>query len=1001
MLKFSNAFRVPFAPGLLALASCVFPAIGFSCPAFSSASPYFGPVTLTPDAALTIGAQAATTKSGSNTTFSFFSVNGTLLGSQTVATNCFDSQVPGTAHPVTQGLTASGVGSASMVSADFNGDGTADVAVSDGISNILVYLSQNGALQFAATYPAGNGPVNLVAADVNGDGILDLVVANFGSGSVSVLLGVHGGSFQNAVTYATGGHPGTVAVGDVNSDGFPDIVAGVCASTTCGGTSAAPGRIAVLAGKGDGTFSAASTVKSGVFPLSLVVADFSGDGNLDVAFGDAALNAVTVLAGNGSGAFPTSTSFPAGSEPDYLGFGDFNNDGILDLAVLNTGGGTVSILYGQGSGLLGPPVAYAAANGPTKFAIADFNGDSRFDIALQDMNTGNLEFLFNAGGTAFLAPRAYIANPGPAIAAAGDFNGDGHADFVLGSRQSESLLLFLGAGGGAFYASLNVDLPSGATPTAIAAADFDKDGKQDLLIGTTQGLYLAKGSDNGFGVPQEASLSGGIATASPFGIVVADFNGDGVPDFATLSGSTTGGATVSVYTGNGDGSFTSAFTSNYTSVISSTAIGAPDLNGDGKADLVVLDAGGYNPSTAANQAGAINVLLNTSSGTAFADPVLYSASTSPYLITYADFNKDGKLDIAVVTFDGQGDPSVALLTGDGAGKLNAATFTAIDRTPQSMASTDFNGDGSPDIVVSTVAGLNVLINDGAGGFHTPAQLPAGPTPQGVAVADFNGDGNPDLAVAASGTASSTGYAVVLLNRSSASGATLATVNGASFAAGPVAPLSIVSSFGSGLAAQPVLASSLATTLGGVTISIIDSAGATRAANIFYVSPGQVNYEIPEGTAAGIARVVIQKSGTTAATGFVEISAVSPGLFSANGRLAAGSVVHVDSSNQQTPGDIVQCDSGACTAVPIDVSASAGKAFLILYGTGIRGAALSDITVQAGNTVIKPGFASGQGTFAGLDQVNLQLPASLAGSGDIAITVTAAGVASNAVHVTIQ
>ncbi|MGH9592260.1 MAG: FG-GAP-like repeat-containing protein, partial [Bryobacteraceae bacterium] len=408
----------------------------------------------------------------------------------------------------------------------------------------------------------------------------------------------------------------------------------------------------------------------------------------------------------------------------------------------------------------------------------------------------------------------------------------------------------------------------------------------------------------------------------------------------------------------------------------------------------------FDPTTAMETAGAVNVLLNSSAGTAFATAVTYSAGTSPFSAVTADFNKDGKADVALISFNGQGGASLALLTGDGSGKLNAATFYPIDRNPAAIVTADFNGDGYPDVAITTGTGLNLLLNDGGTTFHTLGEAPAGPTPQGIAAADFNGDGKPDLAIAASGTGTPAGYSLVMLNRAATPPASLATVNAASFASNqPVAPLSIVSTFGSGLASQKLLASSVTTTLGGTNVSVTDSAGITRAANIFFVSPGQVNYEIPGGTATGIALFAVQKAGVTVASGFVEIAMVGPGVFSADGRIAAGGLIQVDSSGNQTAGNIVQCASGVCTAVPINVAA--GKTFLILYGTGIRGAPLSQISVQAGGLALKPSFAGGQGTFAGLDQVNVQLPSSLAGAGDIAITVTATGVTSNAVHVTIQ
>lgn len=194
------------------------------------------------------------------------------------------------------------------------------------------------------------------------------------------------------------------------------------------------------------------------------------------------------------------------------------------------------------------------------------------------------------------------------------------------------------------------------------------------------------------------------------------------------------------------------------------------------------------------------------------------------------------------------------------------------------------------------------------------------------------------------------------------------------------------------------------TLGGTSVSVTDSAGTARSAVISFVSPGQVNFVMPDGTAAGAATVTVTAGDGTASSGPVNVAKVAPGLYMLNTQsLAAANVVRVASGGGQTNEPVFEQDaSGNLVARPIDVSAASGQVFLVLYGTGIRGADLSSVTATVGGDSVPVSFAGDQKQYPGFDQVNLgPLPASLAGQGDVVIQVTAAGITANPVHVTIQ
>lgn len=196
-------------------------------------------------------------------------------------------------------------------------------------------------------------------------------------------------------------------------------------------------------------------------------------------------------------------------------------------------------------------------------------------------------------------------------------------------------------------------------------------------------------------------------------------------------------------------------------------------------------------------------------------------------------------------------------------------------------------------------------------------------------------------------------------------------------------------------------------LGGTTVSVTDSAGATRPAQLDYVSPKQVNYLIPAETAPGLATVDISASGQLAATGQILVIPVAPSLFTVNaGNLAAASVLRVSQTGDRAFESIYQTDqNGGITAIPIDLGSPTDSVYVSLYGTGIRNlSSLSAISATINREFSAPvTYAGPQGTYTGLDQVNLQLPiarASLA-PGTIVLQLTVNGQPSNQVTLWIQ
>src|SRR6266478_5495755 len=225
-----------------------------------------------------------------------------------------------------------GVKPASVIAADFNGDGKLDLAVAGKSANMVSILLGKGDGTFGAAtdFGVGNGPVSVAAADFNGDGKPDLAVANHDSNTASVLLGKGDGTFGTKTDFVTGALPVFIATGDFNADGKLDLAVANHDSNTA----------SVLLGKGDGTFGPKTDFVTDTGPISVTAADFNGDGKMDLLTGNIGYYfgyypTVSLFRGNGNGTFGPRADFPTGSTPVSVATGDFNGDGNLDVATAN------------------------------------------------------------------------------------------------------------------------------------------------------------------------------------------------------------------------------------------------------------------------------------------------------------------------------------------------------------------------------------------------------------------------------------------------------------------------------------------------------------------------------------------------------------------------------------------------------------------------------------------------------------------------------------------
>jgi len=223
----------------------------------------------------------------------------------------------------------------------------------------------------------------------------------------------------------------------------------------------------------------------------------------------------------------------------------------------------------------------------------------------------------------------------------------------------------------------------------------------------------------------------------------------------------------------------------------------------------------------------------------------------------------------------------------------------------------------------------------------------------------------------------------------------------------LAPESIGTGYGTGLAAGLTVAGATPpTSLAGVTLTIRDAAGTDRLAQLYFVSPSQINYVVPAGTREGLAAVTVARDGQVAAIGTVRIQKVAPAVFTANntGRgVPAALTLRVAADGSRTTANLFRCGTtpDSCVPDPIDLGPDGDQVYLLLFGTGIRGF-IQSITASVGGVRVPVLGAVPQPEFAGMDQVNIgPLPRSLPGAGTLDIVLTVDGRRSNPVSISIK
>ena len=322
----------------------------------------------------------------------------------------------------------------------------------------------------ATTFAACNSPFSILNADFNGDGKADLAVLNYYDGKVSILLGNGAGGFGAATDFTVGGYPHSFTSADFNGDSKIDLAV----------ANYSDNNVSVLFGDGTGGFSAASNFTTGIAPRAIISADFNGDGLADLVVASIYTNILSVSLGDGVGGFGSNTTFAVGNHPISITSADFNSDGNADLAIGYESLNIVAVMLGNGFGCFGAVSNIAIDGNYSSIITSDFNGDGYADLATSNQSSNNVSVLLGNGVGSFSPSTAFMVGNGSGRLICDDFNADGNVDLAVNNHMGNDVSVLLGNGMGSFTAATNFAV--GVNPISIASADFNGDGMVDLAV---------------------------------------------------------------------------------------------------------------------------------------------------------------------------------------------------------------------------------------------------------------------------------------------------------------------------------------------------------------------------------------------------------------------------------------------------------------------------------------------------------------------------------------
>ena len=456
---------------------------------------------------------------------------------------------------------------------------------------------------------------DLAVGDLNGDGRTDLVVADESTNELSILHGTGDGGFSAAERVVTVRGPKRLLLADVNRDNRADLLV------------IGEDGLAVHTAQANGSFGAPQTLRSGQQVVDVVAADVNGDGRIDLALLDRSRSTLEFLLG-ADGGFVAGDAYLVGYGAEAVVLADLDGDHIIDALTLNRLGDNATLLRGRGGGIFDGVACLRGEIGDlTAVAVDDFDNDEHPDLAVASEDSGRIAVYLSRGDGRFRALPPFAVGRQPRALVAGDFNQDQLADLAVVNFGGDAVAILLGDGHGGFAAARLIGVGTG--PSAIGVGSFGTDTSADLAIvnSLSDSVSVLYGDGRG----QFPTVTTFPVAARPSFLIIGDTNRDGHQDLVVGSQFS---ESVAILLGNGH-----QLDAPTTNTLSGTARPslAEDFDGDGEMDLV-------NPD---ESAGVVEILPGTGPGK-FGTPIRLFVGRDPHAVATGDFDRDGRIDIAVL-----------------------------------------------------------------------------------------------------------------------------------------------------------------------------------------------------------------------------------------------------------------------------------------------------------------------------------------------------------------